>query len=130
MFKSILDDAEAKQAAQAKHVELTEHLVDEPESLLSPQSSPTEEYSSYVTRSPQSSAETALRNTLAGRSGGHGRNHHSKGRHSTSSARSPSPAGLSSENEDDRVVACLLARNTRSWMPRTPRRRSSRDSDY
>lgn len=127
MFVSILDDSEAKQAAAAKAVDLSEHLTEEPESLSSSQSSPSDEYSSYpipsrYTRSPQSSAEPGLKSAVRN-------NKHSKGRHSTSSARSPSPPAHS-ESEDDRVVACLLARNTRSWMPRTPRRRSSRESDY
>lgn len=127
MFVSILDHAEAQQAAAAMPVELTEHLTDEPELLQSSQSTPSDEYSSYpvpsrYARSPQSSAEQGFQSSS--------RNHkHSKGRHSTSSARSPSPP-VQGENEDDRVVACLLARNTRSWMPRTPRRRSSRESDY
>ncbi|EKD00567.1 hypothetical protein A1Q2_05232 [Trichosporon asahii var. asahii CBS 8904] len=135
MFVSILDDAEAKQAAAAKPVELSEDLTDEPESLpSSSQSSPSDELSSYpvpslpsrYVRSPQSSGEQGMFQSAQSTS----RNDkHSKGRHSTSSARSPSPP-VQGENEDDRVVACLLARNTRSWMPRTPRRRSSRESDY
>lgn len=123
MFVTILDDAEAKQAAQAKQVGLAE----DPESLpSSSQSSPSDEYMRYA-RSPRSSAETGFRHT--GSAAKSSRHRHHKGRHSSSSARSPSPA-TPPESEDDHVVAGLLARNTRSWMPRTPRRRSSRESDY
>lgn len=108
MFVAILEDAEAR---QAKAVD-ADTDVDMDTAPLS--SSPDD-----LARSP-SSAEHGFRAA---------RSHTGRARHSSSSARSPSPPRVP-ENEDDRVVACLLARNTRSWMPRTPRRRSSRESDY